>query len=316
MYENQIEQVLSDIDRETESENKLPLTVLSITQLLEQDFPPREYLMYPWLPARGLVMVYAWRGVGKTMLTMSVAYAVACGASLVSDWQAPKAVGVLYVDGEMPAPDLQLRFARLAKRFGAPACLDVITPDCQLRGMPDLASESGQAALDSVIRDEHQLIVIDNLSTLVRGAAENESDAWVSVQSWALRHRAAGRTILFVHHESKSGVQRGTSRREDTLDVVVRLVKGEADDGCSFQVKYEKFRLGAQPSSIEMEMSVEDDEITWRSMEPENSPYEQMIAYVRRNPSASQRTIAKDIGISLGCVNKYLVRAKREERLD
>jgi len=36
---------------------------------------------------------------------------------------------------------------------------------------------------------------------------------------WRLR----GVTILFVHHEGKAGTPRGTSKREDILDTVVRL---------------------------------------------------------------------------------------------
>ena len=52
---------------------------------------------------------------------------------------------------------------------------------------------------------------------------ENDADSWVPVQAWALAQRRAGRSVLFVHHAGKSGLQRGTSRKEDVLDTVIAL---------------------------------------------------------------------------------------------
>ena len=36
-----------------------------------------------------------------------------------------------------------------------------------------------------------------------------------------LAHRRAGRSVLFMHHAGKGGQQRGTSKREDALDVAL-----------------------------------------------------------------------------------------------
>src|SRR5689334_1733654 len=62
------------------------------------------------------------------------------------------------------------------------------------RGLPDLATEAGQAEIDEVIvRDKADLIFIDNCSTIIRAGKENEGESWIPVQSWALAHRFAGR---------------------------------------------------------------------------------------------------------------------------
>jgi AAA domain len=71
-------------------------------------------------------------------------------------------------------------------------------------------------ALKPLIADV-DLIVIDNISTLVRTGCENESDSWRPVQEWGLQQRRAGRAVLFVHHTNKSGAQRGTSSREHVM---------------------------------------------------------------------------------------------------
>ena len=53
-------------------------------------------------------MLYAPRGVGKTNLALSMAYAVASGGPVLK-WTAPTAKRVLYIDGEMPIDTLQER---------------------------------------------------------------------------------------------------------------------------------------------------------------------------------------------------------------
>ena len=57
----------------------------------------------------------------------------------------------------------------------------------------------------------------------MRTGRENEAEGWLPVQDWALGHRRAGRSVLFIHHAGKGGLQRGTSRREDVLDTVIGL---------------------------------------------------------------------------------------------
>jgi hypothetical protein len=70
--------------------------------------------------------------------------------------------------------------------------------------------------IDAVITaGGYELAVLDNCSTLIRSGKENEGDSWLPAQSWALAHRRAGRSIVFVHHDGKGGQQRGTSHREE-----------------------------------------------------------------------------------------------------
>jgi Periplasmic binding protein/AAA domain len=57
------------------------------------------------------------RGVGKTLLALSIGLAVASGSSLLC-WSAPRPRRVLYVDGEMTLVDLQQRMLELSVGFG------------------------------------------------------------------------------------------------------------------------------------------------------------------------------------------------------
>jgi hypothetical protein len=60
-----------------------------------------------------------------------------------------------------------------------------------------------------------------------------------------LRQRAAGKSVLLIHHAGKGGGQRGTSRKEDVLDSVISLkrpVDYDSSEGARFEVHYSKAR--------------------------------------------------------------------------
>jgi len=59
------------------------LKPICLNDFLELDVPPREMLLNSILPERSLAMLYAPRGVGKTMLSLSIGLAVASGSGLL-----------------------------------------------------------------------------------------------------------------------------------------------------------------------------------------------------------------------------------------
>jgi KaiC/GvpD/RAD55 family RecA-like ATPase len=221
------------------------LRIVTAAQLLTRTFPPRELVLAPWLPAKGLAMIYGPRGIGKTLLTLGIAYAIASGGTFLG-WRAPKARRVLVIDGEMPAQVLQERLAAVIERSeieAPPDALRLLALDLQESDL-DLSREDDQARLDSVVGDA-EVLLVDNISTLARTGRENEAESWLPVQQWALWQRRAGRSVVFIHHAGKTGAQRGTSRREDVLDTVIALRRPDDYDpaqGARFQLHYEKSR--------------------------------------------------------------------------
>ena len=239
----------------------LPLRVVDAAELLALQIPPREMLLSPWLTGQSLSMIYGWRGVGKTHVSLGLAYALA-SAGAIFGWHAAKPRRVLFLDGEMPAVALQERLARLAESSEHEAAsLRFLTPDLQSRGMPNLCSPAGQQAIAEIVGDA-EVIVVDNLATIARGGRENESDSWQPVAAWALEQRAAGRSVVFLHHSGKSGAQRGTSAREDILDTVLALRRPsdyEPKQGARFEVHYEKARGLAGDATDPFEASLHVD---------------------------------------------------------
>ena len=240
------DEVCNELDHATEpiSSTGTPLRWLTLNQLLDLELPPRSFLLEPWLQTGALVMVHAERGRGKTFFALSTAISVASGRPFGS-WKAPKPHKVAYIDGEMPAVDMQDRMQRLwGKTEECKANLKCLLHGVQSGQIPDLATLEGQKAIEPDLKDM-DLIVLDNLSTLVRSGIENEAESWQVVQDWLIRLRSMGKTVLLVHHSGKKGAQRGTSKREDVMDVVIKLQRmGDytPEQGARFRVEFEKAR--------------------------------------------------------------------------
>ena len=232
---------------------------LGISDFLTLEIPPREMLLGPIMPEKGLAMLYASRGLGKSWLALSVAVAVATGGRLLR-WEAPTPRRVLVVDGEMPLADLQARLNAILLGAGSNVPnnnLQILAADNCEAGI-NLGSVHGQQALEAHL-DGIDLLIIDNLSTLTSGS-EGASDAWLPMQNWLLRLRRKGIAVLIVHHAGVNGRQRCTSRREDALDTVIALRRPadySAEQGARFELHIEKARTLVGDGGVPFEAKVD-----------------------------------------------------------
>jgi hypothetical protein len=284
------------------------VSALSIEEFLSTPLPPRETMLAPWLPLRGLAMLHAPRGAGKTQVAIGTAWAVASGGGFLR-WRCDKAWRVLFLDGEMPGPDLQQRFNRVleASQFelADPDYLKIAASDLMPLGLPDLSDPHSQQFYADVVADA-DLIIVDNLSTLCRGLKENDADSWVPVQSWALAQRRAGKSVVFIHHGGKSGQQRGTSRKEDVLDTVISLRRPpdySADQGCRFELHFEKARGFHGPDAEPFEARLIGNQ--WAIAEIKSSDDIETIKALRKQ-GLSIRDIADRTGLGKTTIARRL----------
>lgn len=209
----------------------------------------------------------------------------------------------------MPAVALQERLTGVVNAAGGvkpPTSQHVrlLAADMCECGVPDLSTEEGQAALAPHLEGA-DLIVVDNLSTICRSGRENESESWGAVQGWALAQRRAGRSVLFIHHAGKGGAQRGTSKREDVLDTVIRLDRPEdyaATDSARFNVTFDKARgfFGADAEGFEARFT----DGVWTRQPLSDALAARVYAFA--DEGMSQRDIAKETGKGLGTINRVL----------
>ncbi|MGE0742740.1 MAG: AAA family ATPase [Hyphomonadaceae bacterium] len=283
---------------------------IALADLLAMEIPPRELLLSPWLPEKGLAMIAAPRGIGKTHVALNVAYAVASGGSFLR-WNAVTPRLVLYVDGEMPAVALQERLARIAKHADmtpAPDALTLMAADLGEFGVPDLSTPEAQAALMPLL-DPYDLIVMDNLSTLCRSGRENEAESWGAVQGFLLALRRAGKSALLIHHTGKNGAQRGTSKREDVLDSVLLLKQPDdydASQGARFIVTFDKHRGFFGDDAKAFEAALDPLSGLWTVKEATASRDAEIREMNERGFSGAQ--IGRELGVNRSTVSRALKR--------
>jgi putative DNA primase/helicase len=297
------------------------LRPLTAAEFLMLDLPPRSLILDPWLPTQGLAMIHSARGVGKTHLALGIAYAVATGGGLLG-WNAPEPRRVIYLDGEMPAATMQKRMAAIiAGSNGNPPSDDylrLLSADITEGGLPDLSLAEGQAEVDAAI-GQAELVIVDNISTLVRSGRENEAEGWLPVQGWALGHRRAGRSVLFIHHAGKGGLQRGTSRREDVLDTVIGLRRPtdySADQGARFEIVVEKGRgiHGDDARPIEARYEERDNAAIWTRTEIADADVTRVADAL--NGGLSIREVADELGMHKSKVERLKKKAAGQGMLD
>jgi hypothetical protein len=295
-----------------------PLIGIPLDGFLSMDIPPMEFILEPWLGTRSLNMLHAKRGVGKSHVGLAIAYAVATGTTFLN-WNAPKARKVVYLDGEMSAATVQARLQAIAS---ANACdtdlhknLVIFTPDLHYGLMPDISNRTWHYAIKDLVRDT-ELVIVDNLSCLARsGGNENDADSWDVVAEWAMDMRRNGVAVLFMHHSGKSGQQRGTSRKEDILNVVLNLkhpADYTADMGAFFEVHFEKGRelFGDNTKAFLAKLVSSDGVHRWEITDLEKSVFDQTVKMWQMGMSVPE--IAMELDVNKSTIYRCLKRAKDE----
>jgi putative DNA primase/helicase len=310
--------VIADLNRAAPSQSFQPV---GLQDFLSLRVPAREMLLAPILPERSLAMLYAPRGIGKSWLGLTIGLAVASATSVLR-WNAPKPRRVLLVDGEMVLCDLQTRLNLILAGLGTAIPNDgfrVLAADHTEQGI-NLSSGEGQQELEQHL-DGTDLLILDNLSTLLANGSEGASDAWLPMQNWLLRLRRKGVAVLIIHHAGVNGRQRGTSRREDALDTVIALRRPSdysPEEGARFEVHIEKARTLAGDGALPFEAAIEPfitpdgglPGIRWVARELKPPIFQQAAELYARGLSV--REVKQALGISHGEAGRLRLRAAAE----
>jgi hypothetical protein len=287
-----------------------PLPRFAAPEFARLELPEREAFLDPILSSKSLALLYGPRGLGKTFVALGIAWATAAGESFLG-WRSARPRRVVYVDGEMAADDLRERLAL----FGPPPpTLDLIVADLVDGFMPDLAHYDGQKRLMASWGNP-ELIVLDNLASLA-GWRSGDPDRWHELQNFLGILRRQGRAVLMVHHANKQGAQRGSSRREDLLDLVMALHRPDdwkPSDGARFEIHFEKARRlhGATLQPIEARLTDAQDRWRWRPIEEE--ALDRFVALI--DDGLSMAEIAPALGLSLSSAYRLRRRARHLGRL-
>lgn len=254
---------------------KQKLIAYGVRDFLTMDLPVLEYVIEPLFTKQGRGMIYSPRGGGKTFVTMQLAHAVAVGLPEFFVWPIPKRRPVVYVDGEMHAAMLQERQRDIARINGLGELpennfLRLITRDVQKDARPKVNTQIGRAQIEAHL-SPGDVLILDNISSLSPSSDEQETEDWAQIEDWFSDLCWHGVSVLFVHHAGKGGDQRGTSKREDLLDFVLKMRAPsdyEMQEGLRTQLHLTKLRgnpvkgIYGQPFEVALRKDP-DGNLTW-----------------------------------------------------
>ena len=132
-----------------------------------------------------------------------------------------------------------------------------------------------------------------------------------------MEHRFRGRTTLLLHHTGKDGSQRGTSKREDTPETVLKLkkVKREERDDIGenesvFKLEFSKGResFGLDEEPLTLRLTTQGGKARWSYTTVRT---EQEAAVARALAQGIKQT---DIAMELGVTKQRISRIVRKLR--
>jgi len=203
------------------------LRVCGIGEILNAPLP--EFLIYPFLYKDTVNLLASSAGVGKSILSLSIAHALVTGLPLWGRFPVSTTGTVLIIDEENPASFLKDRLVKMGFNESMPLyflhyqSVKLDRPGCF-------------AALSRIIEEMKPAFVIFDALIRFHGADENDNSEMASVmgkvRELALR---SGATVLIIHHERKgSGGRkeraRGSGEIVGAIDTQLCL-EHDADDG-------------------------------------------------------------------------------------
>jgi len=246
------DEIKDNVEEEAEGPDHYPL--VDMQTAFNTEYPKPKFVMEPILRERTVMQISGDYGAGKSMFGLYTAMCVANGWDFL-DWKfkASGPMPVLYVEGELPASDIQDRLLTFAeakgfnnpnsgKRLNYENFFQLTLDDLELNGhkygFDKLAiSNEEDEAIKGRLKIENTLnkikerlgkfpiLFLDNISALT-AIDENKATDWSSLMMWLMNLKTRGIITVFFHHTGKStGTASGSNMAQRLIDTHIILKK-------------------------------------------------------------------------------------------
>ena len=246
------DEIKDNVEEDAEGPDHYPL--VDMQTAFNTEYPKPKFVMEPILRERTVMQISGDYGAGKSMFGLYTAMCVANGWDFL-DWKfkASGPMPVLYVEGELPASDIQDRLLTFAeakgfnnpnsgKRLNYENFFQLTLDDLELNGhkygFDKLAiSNEEDEAIKGRLKIENTLnkikerlgkfpiLFLDNISALT-AIDENKATDWSSLMMWLMNLKTRGIITIFFHHTGKStGTASGSNMAQRLIDTHIILKK-------------------------------------------------------------------------------------------
>ncbi|WP_363348290.1 AAA family ATPase [Methylocystis echinoides] len=206
---------------------------LTLAAWRKRELPPRDFLLGELLSTASRMLIIGETGVGKTLLALDMAAAIASGREFLG-WEGRRKARVMYLDGELSQETFQERLNIVADRYGEDIALFAYSREYLTTNnpeeMPAFNTPQGQEwLLREIEKVKPDLIVFDAIMSLMIGNM-SEEESWSPMKELIreiTRRRVAQIWLHHTGHDANRGY--GTKTREWEMDTVAILTKIETD---------------------------------------------------------------------------------------
>jgi hypothetical protein len=270
-------------------QQKLDTFVLSVAQIRRKKVPPQRILIDPWLREGETTIIYGNWGVGKSLLTISIAFILGVEDAFsnswceVGEWQVKNLTGCLYLDGELGEQEMQRRIQQyewVGQQTREHRTKILSVPEYQMATEDTfyLSDRKNQLKVITWLKEHplYKLIILDSASTLFGLKEENDNSEWNNAVNPFLRDlRALGVACILLHHSGKDKKRglRGASSMGAMAHNIYKLedhVDKNIDDGEAwFILSKDKMRSSGhsfRKFEIKYTQNLEKTETSWKVM--------------------------------------------------
>jgi hypothetical protein len=212
--------------------------ILTTYAIREKEKPKTITLLSPWLKEGQTTIIYANYGVGKSLLTISIAYILGLKDYTIKEaeigkWQVKHPTGCLYIDGELGEQEMEERvsqFEWIGKQHAKHKMKIFSIPEYQLATEDSFYLSERKNQLKIIqwlkINSTYKLVVLDSASTLFGLVEENDNSEWNNKVNPFLRDlRALNVACILLHHAGKNAKKglRGASSMGAMAHNILRL---------------------------------------------------------------------------------------------
>jgi len=309
---------------------------ISIHKLSGLNIERAKEIVHPFIYEGSSMEIFAPSGIGKTWFTLELCISIASGQKFLNRYDVINPSPVWYIDGEMKLENMQDRINAIVRRFGT----DIKIPEDYFelsnpfifkeKVIPKINHAETIQSIKSKVKELNEktgksiFIVIDNLSCLTDNK-ENDGDEFVPLLDLYTYLKTMNNSICHIHHATKKGdSSRGSSRRHDALDTIIRLSKPtdyENSDGANFNVNFDKHRnfagSYADPFNAKMNYDEEKDLVKWDITDFSEKIDELLLTeWVANTPNVTMEKVADKLGISSSSAQRRLRDMRTDGRYD
>lgn len=205
--------------------------------------PNTPELITGFMDSTTLTMLYAPSGGMKSLFALGLAHSLATGQDFLG-FNTRKSK-VLYVDAEMSAKSISKRCDDMGMGSITSDSLGYVTPEDG--PAINLISKDEQEDFIEIIREsDYELIILDNLRTLFLLRDENDAAQFSEINTFLVKLRALGKSVLVLHHTNKGAeIYAGSTNIETPYDAIFGLIENPKDTK-SKRIKVTKNRNGVE----------------------------------------------------------------------